>query len=251
MTSHFFAPIRRLSFVLGFGVMAALGVAVAAEKPPNILLAISDDQSWMHVGAYGDAGVHTPAFDRVAAEGVRFDYAYCAAPSCAPSRAALLTGRHIWQLEEGGILFGVLKPQVYPVFTQGLHSRGYQLGSTGKTYGPGRIENGTLRDVFGQAYNGQQLTERIVGLSGIDYAANFSQFLNERDPSKPFFFWYGATEPHQNYDVGRWKREGKRLEDARLPACLPDHPVTRGEILDYGLEIEHFDRHLGRMLAAL
>ncbi|MCP5113872.1 MAG: sulfatase-like hydrolase/transferase, partial [bacterium] len=65
------------------------------------------------------------------------------------------------------------------------------------------------------------------------------------------FFWYGATEPHQAYDVGAWKRHGKRLEDARLPGGLPDHPVTRGEILDYGLEIEHFDQHLARMLAVI
>ena len=72
-----------------------------AANRPNILFAISDAQSWMHVGAYGDPSIRTPAFDRLAREGVRFDYAYCAAPSCAPSRAAILTGRHLWQLEEG------------------------------------------------------------------------------------------------------------------------------------------------------
>ena len=45
---------------------------------PNILLAISDDQSWMHAGAYGDPSTRTPAFDRVAREGVLFNYAYSA-----------------------------------------------------------------------------------------------------------------------------------------------------------------------------
>ncbi len=48
-----------------------------------------------------------------------------------------------------------------------------------------------------------------------------------------------------------WKNAGKRLEDARLPAWLPDNATTRGEILDYGLEIEHFDSHLARALATL
>ncbi len=225
-------------------------VAYAAERP-HILFAISDDQSWMHTGAAGDAGIATPAFDRIAAEGVMFEHAFCAAPSCAPSRAALLTGRQIWQLEEGGILFGVLKPKKFPVFTQALAGGGYTLASTGKTYGPGRVEDGSLKTVFGQAYNSIRLTNPRRGLSGIDYAANFEAFLKERDPDRPFFFWYGATEPHQNYDVGAGVRAGKRLDQALVPACLPDDPVTRGEFLDYGLEIEHFDQHLARMLAAL
>ena len=222
-----------------------------AANRPNILFAISDDQSWMHVGAYGDSSIRTPAFDRLAREGVRFDYAYCAAPSCAPSRAAILTGRHLWQLEEGGILFGVLKPNQFPVFTTELGNAGYQLGATGKTYGPGRVEGGTLSTVFGAILNEHRLEERKIGISSIDYAKNFDQFMADRDPTEPFFFWYGASEPHQNYEVDAWKGAGKRLEDALLPRCLPDHPVTRGEILDYGLEIEHFDRHLGRILATL
>ena len=76
-------------------------------------------------------------------------------------------------------------------------------------------------------------------------------FLRIATRAKPFFFWLGTSEPHQRYDVGAWKSAGKRLEDARLPGALPDHPEVRGEILDYGLEIEHFDRHLGRALATL
>ena len=42
----------------------------AQSKPPNILFAISDDQSWMHAGAYGDKATRTPVFDRIAREGV-------------------------------------------------------------------------------------------------------------------------------------------------------------------------------------
>ena len=232
-------------------MFVAVFARLDAADRPNILLAISDDQSWMHAGANGDQWIKTPAFDRIANEGVRFEFAYCASPSCAPSRAALLTGRHMWQIEEGGNLFGILKPDVYPVFTQSLRKVGYQLAATGKTYGPGRVEGGTLSDVFGDIRNSSQLAERRPGINPIDYAANFSSFLNARDKSNPFFFWYGATEPHQNYEIGGWKRTDKRLEQARLPACLPDTPVTRGEILDYGIEIEHFDRHLMRMLAAL
>jgi N-sulfoglucosamine sulfohydrolase len=251
MTPYSLSLFRGNLFKLAFGVLFVFCLKGLAADRPNILFAISDDQSWMHVGAYGDRGIQTPAFDRVAKEGVRFDYAYCAAPSCAPSRAAILTGRHIWQIEEGGNLFGILKPADFPVFTDQLKGAGYQLAATGKTYGPGRIEDATQRDVFGEVLNGIELKEPKPGLSSVDYAANFSHFLEIRDRTEPFFFWFGATEPHQSYDVGGWKGAGKRLEDALLPACLPDDPVTRGEILDYGLEVEHFDRHLDRMLSAL
>ena len=63
---------------------------------PNILLAISDDQSWCHAGAYGLSNVVTPAFDRVAGTGVLFTHGYCPAPQCSPSRAGILTGLNIW-----------------------------------------------------------------------------------------------------------------------------------------------------------
>ena len=114
-----------LRWIASLCLMAAIGgfPDLNAVERPNILFAISDDQSWMHTGANGDSSIRTPAFDRVAREGVRFEFAYCASPSCAPSRAALLTGRHIWQLEEGGILFGVLKPDAYPVFCRRRRNR--------------------------------------------------------------------------------------------------------------------------------
>lgn len=61
---------------------------------PNILFAIADDQSWLHTSAAGEKSVRTPAFDRVASLGVRFSQAFCASPGCAPSRAAILTGKY-------------------------------------------------------------------------------------------------------------------------------------------------------------
>ena len=231
-------------------LLALVGSAAQADRP-NILFAISDDQSAMHAGAYGDTSVHTPAFDRVAGEGVLFNFAFTAAPSCAPSRSAILTGRNIWELEEGGILLGVLRSK-FTVFTLLLEDAGYELGATGKTWGPGRME-GWERDIFGRSVSSHRLPEdqRRPGLNPLDYAANFDEFFDERDTSKPFFFWLGTSEPHQRYDVGAWRKAGKRLEDALLPGAMPDHPDVRGEFLDYGLEIEHFDSHLARALATL
>ena len=232
-------------------LLAAAATALAQSDRPNVLFAISDDQSAMHAGAYGDTSNKTPAFDRIAREGVLFNYAFTASPSCTPSRSAILTGRNIWELEEGGILLGILRAK-FTVFTLLLEDAGYQLGATGKTWGPGRMD-GWQREVFGKRVATHRLPEdqRRPGLNPIDYAANFDEFFVQRDQGKPFFFWLGTSEPHQRYDIGAWRKAGKRLEDARLPGALPDHPDVRGEILDYGIEIEHFDSHLERALATL
>lgn len=248
---------RRLDLKAALDFVFAAPRTESRSRKPNILLAISDDQSWMHAGAYGDQATRTPAFDRVAEAGVLFTHAFAACPSCAPSRSSILTGRPIWQLGTAGVLFGVLRPGP-ELFTLELKKHGYELASTGKTWGPGRIEGFAAKSeqsqreaVMGASFDARRLGEPKVGVSPNDYAANFNDFLAKRDARKPFCFWFGAAEPHQSYEVGAWKREGKRLGQARLPRCLPDAPVTRGEILDYGLEIEHFDSHLGRMLRSL
>jgi len=76
--------------------------SVSGAQLPNILFCISDDQSYWHAGANGDPVVKTPAFDRIASEGIRFTQAFCDAPTCGPSRSAILTGQHIWRLAEAG-----------------------------------------------------------------------------------------------------------------------------------------------------
>ena len=68
------------------------------------MLAIADDWSFGHAGAYGDRTVRTPNFDRVAREGALFTHAFTASPSCTPSRAALLTGQAIHRLDDSGNL---------------------------------------------------------------------------------------------------------------------------------------------------
>ena len=92
-------------FLLFFGCTFSTSDDKPAERP-NILLFLADDWSWPHAGAYGDVVVSTPTFDRLAGEGLLFTNAYCAAPSCTPSRAALLTGMYPHQLEAGANLWG-------------------------------------------------------------------------------------------------------------------------------------------------
>ena len=74
-----------------------------------------------------------------------------------------------------------------------------------------------------------------------------------RRPDKPWCFWYGAIEPHRGYEFGSGvAKGGKKLTDIdRVPAYWPDNDTVRNDMLDYAFEVEHFDRHLGRMLAEL
>jgi uncharacterized sulfatase len=221
------------------------------ERRPNILVAISDDQAWPHASAYGCPFVRTPVFDRVAREGVLFTNAYCTSPSCSPSRAGLLTGLNMWQMEEGGILWSTL-PAKYSVYPDILESYGYHVGHTNKGWGPGDLAaSGRTRNPAGPAYNRCRLEPPTQQMSKNDYAGNFREFLEARTPGQPFCFWYGSKEPHRVYEQGSGRRAGKRLEDVIVPPYLPDSEEVRSDLLDYALEIEWFDTHLGRMLALL
>ncbi len=240
---------------LGAGAAALAGCRTPGGggkglERPNILFAISDDQSWPHCGAYGDRGVKTPAFDRCAREGVLFSNAYVAAPSCAPSRGSILTGLPFYRLGPGCMNHAEF-PRNLKVYPEILEKAGYFTGCTGKGWGPGNWrKTGWPHNPAGKTFN------RIrkpcpAGMSKVDYAANFAEFLALRPKDKPFCFWYGAMEPHRPYKKGIGLARGKKLSDANVPGFLPDVPEVRSDILDYYVEIEHFDAHLGRMLSLL
>jgi len=228
----------------------------SAGKPsadrPNILFCISDDQSWLHTSITGCKTVNTPSFDRIASEGVLFTHAFCAAPSCTPSRSAILTGQEMWRLQEGSLLRGAL-PTKFKVFTALLETEGYQVGYTHKGWAPGNYEaSGWKHNPVGaRKYSARTLIPPAGGIKKTDYAANFEDFLNECPPEEPFFFWYGGKEPHRVYEKGSGLKAGKKLEDVKVPEFLPDTSEVRSDILDYCLEVEWFDKHLGRMLRLL
>ncbi len=215
------------------GGAPSLAGEAGGDERPNILLAIADDWGWPHAGAYGDPVVATPTVDRLAHEGVLFEHAYVASPSCTPSRAAILTGQWHWRLEESANLWSTLRKE-YPVYPELLEEAGYFVGLERKGWGPGRLEpGGRTRNPAGPQFEG------------------FAEFLAKRPDGAPFCYWFGAYDPHRDYDPGSGARSGIRLDEIRLPPHFPDRPEVRSDMADYYREVQRFDRELGEMLALL
>lgn len=228
--------------------------ANAEDTCPNILFCIADDASYPHMGAYGCDWVKTPAFDRVADEGILFTRAYTPNAKCAPSRSCILTGRNSWQLEAAANHIPYF-PAKFKTYTDILDAHGYFVGKTGKGWAPGVAKDaeGNQRLMAGKGFDAKKLTPPAKGISSNDYAANFEDFLNAKPEGRPFCFWYGATEPHRGYEYGSGvAKGGKSIDEVdEVPAFWPDNEVIRNDMLDYAFEIEHFDTHLGRMLTML
>lgn len=219
----------------------AVAAQAASEPPqrPNILVFMADDWGWPSSPLYGDPAVKTPALERIAKDGVLFHRAYCSAPSCAPSRAALLTGQDFWRLEEGANLLGTL-PAKFPVYTDLLADAGYIVGSCGKGYAPANVAaGGRTGDPFGPsegaAFN----------------AAQFEQFLGKVPDGQPFCFWFGSRDPHRSYKKGSGVAGGIDPSKVQVPGFLPDLPVVRSDFCDYYLMVQKFNDDVLETLAVL
>jgi arylsulfatase A-like enzyme len=205
----------------------------AGDDRPDIIVAVADDWAWPHAGIYGDTLVKTPTFDRVAREGVLFSHAFCASPSCTPSRAAILTGQHIHRLEDSGDLWSTLSTK-FDTYPDLLEKQGYVVGLWGKGWGPGDYKpGGRERNPAGPSFKG------------------FPEFLKTVPKDKPFCFWFGHKDPHRPYEPGQGVKSGMKIEDVQVPPFLPDTPEVRSDLLDYYFAVQRFDHDLGRMLEAL
>jgi N-sulfoglucosamine sulfohydrolase len=247
--SIFLIPLLTFCF-LSNSLGAARPSAVSSSKP-NILFCISDDQSYAHTGANGDPVIKTPAFDRVAREGLRFVHAFCDAPTCGPSRSSILTGQPIWRLEEAGNIHSTL-PAKFATYTGLLQDAGYVIGFTGKGWSPGRLEpGGRTVNPAGADFRKRRVKPPHKGVSTKDYAGNFDDFLAQVDAGKPFCFWLGTHEPHRGFQSGVGRATGKDPAKAIVPPIFPDNDIVRNDILDYLVEIETFDQQVARALKML
>ncbi|MSU48606.1 MAG: hypothetical protein EXS37_05835 [Opitutus sp.] len=221
---------------LWFALLASLTGRVAAVDPvrPNILFFIADNWAWPHAGALGDPTAKTPVFNRIAREGVLFNHAFCPVPSCSPTRSSLLTGRAAHQLGEAANLWSGF-PRHLAVFTDALRQAGYEVGFSGKGWGPGRfIESGWPENPVGKQFR------------------DFAEFMAQHDLARPFFFWSGNTDTSLN----KWRHEpagwaGLDPKSVKVPPQFPDAEEVRLSLLGYYGGVSRIDEDAGRCVAEL
>ncbi len=251
--------VRQIALLVTIAILPSIiGAATANQATsatrPNILFCIADDASRNHYSAYGAGLTSTPAFDRLANEGILLMNAYTPNAKCSPSRSCVLTGRNPWQLESAANHSPDF-PKKFTTFMECLDQNNYHVGYTGKGWAPGNpgTVNGQKRNLTGKAYNAKKLKPPTTGISANDYAGNFAQFLDDKPEAEPFCFWFGGHEPHRNYEYGSGVAKGnKKISDIKqIPGFWPDNETVRNDVLDYAYEVEYLDGQLGKMINLL
>jgi choline-sulfatase len=248
------------------------------EAPPNILMVMADQLTALALPAYGHRVAKTPHLDRLAAAGVVFETCYCNFPLCAPSRAALMTGRLASRV---GVYDNAAEFRAsVPTFAHGLRALGYRTCLSGKMHfvGPDQLhgfEERLTTDIypadFGWTPDWDRPEERIdrwyhnmasVKQAGVAEATNQLDYDDEvgfqarrwladraRDGqgARPFFLCASFTHPHDPYAIRRehWDRyRDDEIDLPRVPAVAePDaHSRRLARAADMGaVEITEAD----------
>ena len=230
-------------------IVAALACVTPVAVAQNVLLMISDNQSWYDVGCYGNDVVKTPNIDRLAREGVRFRQGFATTASCGPSRAVMYTGLlthsngqyahpHREHNQE-------IRPDVVTVFEM-LKSNGYRTGLIGKDhirplekYPIDFKPKGSSRDV-------------------VWVAERAAEFLTS---SERFFLVVSFSDPHPtSIDGTGWgiRREYEGYEPVEYdpstinpPPYLPNNAEVREGFAGYYQQITRMDHGIGLVLDQL
>lgn len=217
--------------------------STGGDAPPNLLLIDCHDLG-RHLGCYGHVAVPSDALDRLAADGVRFANAYCTAPQCSPSRAALYTGRHAHDVGMLGLAHAPFDWRLHP----------------GVRYLAGWLRaSGWSTHHLGVQHVIRQTPEHVRSLGFDTHAAPHAEasvvadaaVRRLREVERPFFLNVGFEEPHRDAN-GRF--EAHPPYDARgveVPPYLPDTPAAREEMARLQGTIKAMDDGVARILAAL
>jgi arylsulfatase A-like enzyme len=264
---------RFLALVVVSGALSGLypGRLSAADSHPNIVLMMGDDHGWEETGYNGHPHVQTPVLDEMAASGFRFDRFYAAHPSCSPTRASFLTGRHPNRM--GTFAPGwSMRPEEITI-AHVLQKGGYQCGHFGKWH-VGAVKQGSPVNPGAMGFhtwvshdNFFELNPSLSRDGGppevfqgessdvvIDQAI---RFLDQSSADgKPFFavVWFGS--PHEPYsglpaDLALYDDlPRKYTRPVKLTSNETGGPTTRpqGEVLrERYAEITAMDRAIGRL----
>ena len=240
--------------ILIIGCLWACENTSFASKP-NIILFVSDDHGTDALGCYGNPVIKTPNMDRLAAEGVRFNRAYCTSASCAASRSVILTGLYGHATGSYGHVHDYHHFSTYetvkslPVLLEGA---GYLTARIGK---------------YHVAPKSVYRFNRILKAdprSTVEMAEACQTFVAGKEP---FFLYFCTDDPHRGHPFkpDPWNAPnsfGNRPEgysgvetirydpnDVIIPDFLPDTPECRAELAEYYQSVSRIDQGLGRLLA--
>jgi N-sulfoglucosamine sulfohydrolase len=234
--------------VLSVTLYSAYSCRAAAAK--NVVLMISDNQTWFDVGCYGNSVVQTPNIDRLAAEGVKFETAFATTASCGPSRAViysgLLTHRNGQYAHPHREHNQEIRPDVTTVFAM-LKANGYRTALIGKDHVRPLEKYPTDFKPKGSSRN------------VIEMAAAADRFMAESE--KPFFLVMSFSDPHPvSIDGKGWgipsSQDGYspvqyHPRNVKTPDFLPDTSEVREGIAGYYQQISRMDFGVGRVLQSL
>lgn len=220
-----------------FGMAVAASPTTAADQRPNILWISAEDISADTLGCYGGPA-RTPRIDALAAGGLRFDDAFSAAPVCAPSRSAIITGVMPTTLGSLPMRCKATPPPHVVGFPKLLRDAGYSCWNNAKT-------DYNLADGFA---------------AGWTESSGRAHWRKRSDPAQPFFAVFNLGVTHES-GLFREKlaqaraalrpHERRDPADVRVPPYYPDTPVVR-EALAARLELAALlDRDVGRILDEL
>lgn len=202
----------------------------AAARAPNILFFFPDQHRFDWTGANPHVSVRTPVLDRVAAQGIRFDRAYCASPLCAPSRACLAAGK---EYDRCGVPNnGTDYPIEQTTFYTMLRESGYHVMGCGKF----DLHKPSLT----WGLDGQHLLDEWGFSAGVDSAGKWDLVRAAADgPADPYSAYlerYGLREVHLK-DMHSRRGGNYRNFTAVHPTPLPERAYGDNWIARRGLEL--------------
>ena len=231
-----------------------------APARPNVLVIMYDQIAASALRCYGNPTTKTPNIDRLAAEGVVFDNAYCNSPLCTPARYCLMTGQ--LPTQTGGYDNAAYLPSTVPTVAHYLRAAGYRTVLSGKMHfvGPDQLhgfEERRTTDIypadFGWTPDWTRFDERIdwwyhnmSSVTGAGVAEVTNQLLYDdevgnnairalhdaarADDGRPFFMVASFTHPHDPYVTRRqyWDLyEGVDIPLPRVGLAEEPHPHTK------------------------
>ncbi|MGQ0637671.1 MAG: sulfatase family protein [Planctomycetaceae bacterium] len=227
--------IAHLGLVAGiFAAALGMGPIQAAEQAPaNIVLFLADDLGWADCPIYFESGLSMPNLERLARDGMTFTHAFVASPSCAPSRAALLTGL---SPPRNGALFNHTQPdKEHKRWPAWFHDLGYETVAIGKVAHYASVV--TYGFDHASHYNFHQ----------DDCIAAAVDWLGNRKSTKPLCLLVGTNWPHTPWP----KTTDYAPHAAPLPPNFVDTPETRHWRSRYVAGVAAADRDLGLVYDAV